>query len=108
MSLEASASAEGVRRKPDVYVAPLGTGMNGEAARLARELRRHDLVVELGDESFRLKKSFETATKAEANYILIVGENEVKADAFALKNLATGEQVSVPRGELARRIRNQG
>jgi histidyl-tRNA synthetase len=39
---------------------------------------------------------------------LIVGENEVKADAFALKNLATGEQVSVPRGELARRIRNQG
>jgi histidyl-tRNA synthetase len=108
MSLEASASAEGVTRKPDVYVAPLGTGMNGEAARLARELRRHDLVVELGDESFRLKKSFETATKAEANYILIVGENEVKADAFALKNLATGEQVSVPRGELARRIRNHG
>jgi histidyl-tRNA synthetase len=53
MSLEASASAEGVTRKPDVYVAPLGTGMNGEAARLARELRRHDLVVELGDESFR-------------------------------------------------------
>jgi histidyl-tRNA synthetase len=108
MSLETSASAEGVVRKPDVYVAPLGTGMNGEAARLARELRRQDLVVELGDESFRLKKSFETATKAEANYILIVGENEVKADAFALKNLATGEQVSVPRGELAPRIRNHG
>jgi histidyl-tRNA synthetase len=106
MSLEGSATAEGVVRKPDVYVAPLGTGMNGEAARLARELRRHDLVVDLGDESFRLKKSFETATKAEANYILIVGENEVKADAFALKNLATGEQVSVPRGELVRRIRN--
>jgi histidyl-tRNA synthetase len=104
MSLETSASAEGVVRKPDVYVAPLGTGMNSEAARLARELRRHDLVVELGDESFRLKKSFETATKAEANYILIVGENEVKADAFALKNLATGEQVSVPRAELAGKI----
>jgi len=106
MSLEGSDSAEGVVRKPDVYVAPLGTGLNGEAARLARELRRHDLVVDLGDESFRLKKSFETATKAEAKYILIVGENEVKADAFALKNLATGEQVSVPRGELVRRIRN--
>jgi histidyl-tRNA synthetase len=97
-------SAEGVVRKPDVYVAPLGAGMNAESARLARELRRHDLVVELGDESFRLKKSFETATKAGAKYILIVGENELKADAFALKNLATGEQVSVARGELARRI----
>ena len=102
MSLQES--AEGVVKKPDVYVAPLGAGMNGEAARLARELRRHDLVVDLGDESFRLKKSFEAATKAGAKYILIVGENEVKADAFALKNLATGEQVSVPRGELARKI----
>ena len=104
MSLQESASAEGVVRKPDVYVAALGAGMNAEAARLARELRRHDLVVDLGDESFRLKKSFETATKAGAKYILIVGENEVKAGAFALKNLSTGEQVSVPRGELAKRI----
>ena len=96
-------TAEGVLRKPDVYVAPMA-GMNGEAARLARELRRHDLVVELGDESFRLKKSFEAATKVGAKYILIVGENEVKADAFAVKNLATGKQVSVARGELARKI----
>jgi len=102
MSLQET--AESVLKKPDVYVAPLGAGMNGEAARLARELRRHDLVVDLGDENFRLKKSFETATKAGAKYILIVGENEVKADAFALKNLATGEQISVPRTELARKI----
>jgi len=104
MSLQESASAEGVVRKPDVYVAALGAGMNTEAARLARELRRHDLVVDLGDETFRLKKSFEAATKAGAKYILIVGENEAKADAFSLKNLATGEQVSIPRGELARRM----
>ncbi len=104
MSLQESASAESVLKNPDVYVAPLGAGMNAEAARLARELRRHDLVVDLGDETFRLKKSFETATKAGAKYILIVGENEVKADAFALKNLATGEQISVPRAELAKKI----
>jgi histidyl-tRNA synthetase len=96
-------TAESVLRKPDVYVAPMA-GMNAEAARLARELRRHDLVVELGDDAFRLKKSFEAATKAGAKYILIVGENEVKADAFSLKNLASGEQVSVPRAELAQRI----
>jgi len=107
MSLQESTTADSVVRKPDVYVAPLGAGMNVEAARLARELRRHDLVVDLGDETFRLKKSFEMATKAGAKYILIVGENEVKADAFALKNLATGEQVSIPRAELARRIKIQ-
>src|SRR6202521_4507246 len=107
MSLQESTPAESVMRKPDVYIAPLGAGMNAEAARLARELRRHDVVADLGDETFRLGKSFETATKAGAKYILIVGENEIKADAFALKNLATGEQVSVPRGDVAQKIQEK-
>jgi len=98
-------SADAVQSKPDVYIAPLGGGMDSEAARLAHELREHDIIVELGDETFRLKKSFETATKVGARFILIVGENEVKAGALALKNLATGEQVSVPRGELAQSLK---
>src|SRR5207253_2304159 len=55
MSLPQSANA--VAPQPDVYIAPLGAGMNREAARLARELRGEDIVTELGDESFRLKKS---------------------------------------------------
>src|ERR1700690_4680833 len=89
---------------PDVYIAPVGEYMNREALTLARELRRHDLVVELGDRSFKLKKMFETASKLGARFILIVGENEVKAGAFALKNLESGEQVSVPRAELPQSI----
>lgn len=79
--------------------------MNIEAARLARELRRGGVITELGDENFRLKKSLETASKLGARYALIVGENEVKSQTFALKNLATGEQISVARAELASRIR---
>jgi histidyl-tRNA synthetase len=104
MSLQEKTPAERVLRKPDAYVAPMA-GLNGDAARLARELRRQDLVVELGDDGFKMKKSFEAATKAGAKYILIVGENEVKSDSFALKNLATGEQVSVARASLAEKIR---
>jgi histidyl-tRNA synthetase len=99
-------TAEAVMRKPDVYVAPLGTGMNREAARIARELRRHDVVVEMGDESFRLKKSLETASKLGAKFALIVGENEVQAGAFALKNLETGKQVSVAPAELAEKLQS--
>jgi histidyl-tRNA synthetase len=97
-------TAEEVQRNPDVYIAPLGEGMDREAARLARELRRQQVVTELGDAAFRLKKSFETATKLGAKFVLIVGENEVKADVFALKDIGTGEQISVPRSELAAKI----
>jgi histidyl-tRNA synthetase len=105
MALQAQASktAQGI----DVYVAPVGEGMNRKALRLAGDLRREGLAVELGDRSFRLKKMFEIASKVGAKYILIVGENEVNADAFSLKNLANGEQVSVPRRELARKIQGE-
>jgi histidyl-tRNA synthetase len=106
MSLQEKASDESVARKPDAYIAPMA-GMNADAARLARELRRQDLIIDLGDDGFRLKKSFEAASKTGAKYILIVGENEIQANAFALKNLATGEQVSVPRAQLAQRIRGE-
>ena len=90
----------------DVYIAPLGAGMNREAARLASELRQAGIVVDLGDESFRLKKSLETASKLGARFALIVGENEVHGGTFALKHLATGQQQSVPRSELAGRIQS--
>ena len=99
-------SAEEVFRKPDVYIAPLGDGMNNEAARLARELRKHEIVVELGDAAFRLKKSLETASKLGAKYALIAGENELSTGVFALKELATGEQKSVARDQLVSVIRS--
>src|SRR5216684_478025 len=69
---------------PIVFVAPLGQGMNAEAAVIARELRKQAIATELGDDSFRVKKSFEAAERAGAKYILFVGENEVASGQFAL------------------------
>jgi histidyl-tRNA synthetase len=105
MALQEKMPADVKTIAPDVYIAPLGTGMDREAARLARELRHENLVVELGDENFRMKKSLETASKLGARFAAIVGENEVVSGQIALKDLATGAQVQVPRSELADRIR---
>jgi histidyl-tRNA synthetase len=102
-----SESAPGVAQKPDVYIAPLGAGMNVEAAKLARQLRSQDFIVELGDDSFRLKKSFDAAAKLSVRYVLILGENEVKTGRFALKNQVTGEQVSVTLEELVALLRKR-
>ena len=95
---------ESVQRKPDVYVAPLGTGMDAQAAHLASELRRKDLVVELGDETFRMKKSLEIASKIGARFALIVGENEITAGQYTLKDMASGEQVNLPLAAITERI----
>jgi histidyl-tRNA synthetase len=85
----------------NIFVAPLGPGMNVEASKLAHEMRLKNLSVDIGEESFRLKKSFEAAERAGATYIVIVGENEVKADTFTVKNIKTGVQQTVRRDVLA-------
>jgi len=102
LQAEGSKAAE----SPDAYIAPLGAGMNPHALQLARELRRAGVRCDLGDESFRLKKSFEAAEKAGARYIVIVGENEVASATFAVKNLSAGTQESVSRDDLVQYLRH--
>jgi histidyl-tRNA synthetase len=102
---EAESSQAATALVPDVYIAPLGAGMDREAARLGRELRKQGVIVELGDENSRLKRSLEIASKLAARYVAIIGENEVKSGQIALKNLSSGEQISVGRTELAARVR---
>ncbi|HME32554.1 MAG TPA: histidine--tRNA ligase [Terriglobales bacterium] len=103
--LALQSQGEAAAEKLQAYVAPLGAGMNVHALTLARELRRDGISTDLGDESFRLKRSFELAEKAGARFIVIVGENEVAAGQFAVKNLESGQQVQVPRAELAAHLR---
>ncbi|MDR3738490.1 MAG: histidine--tRNA ligase [Terracidiphilus sp.] len=90
--------------KVDAYIAPLGETMNPAALALARELRRQGLSVELGDGSFRLKKSFDAADKA-ARRIVILGEDELASGILTVKDFSTGIQTKVPRAELAAHLR---
>ncbi|MEO6119880.1 MAG: histidine--tRNA ligase [Terriglobales bacterium] len=104
LALQAEAPAKSFGERPAAYLAPLGAGMNAEAAKLAGELRAQGIAVEVGDETFRLKKAFETAEKLGIRHVVIVGENEVKSGDFAVKNIGSGEQVSVKRSELVPRL----
>jgi histidyl-tRNA synthetase len=99
--------------KMHAYIAPLGdakdeaalTRINAAALALARELRRGGLSIELGDGSFRLKKSFETADKV-ARRIVILGEDELQSGILTVKDFASGTQTKVPRADLANFLAN--
>jgi histidyl-tRNA synthetase len=92
----------------DAFIAPLADAkdeaalsrINAAALALARELRRAGLRVELGEGSFRLKKSFEAADKL-ARRIVILGEDELQSGILTVKTFATGMQTKVNRAELA-------
>jgi histidyl-tRNA synthetase len=91
----------------DAYVAPLGESLNPAALALARALRREGLRVELGDGSFRLKKSFEAADKS-SRRIVILGEEELQSGILTVKDFSTGIQTKVPRAELAAVLARSG
>ncbi len=86
--------------KLDAFIAPMGIAQNALALVLAQELRRAGISVEVGDGSFRLKKSFETADRL-ARRMVILGEDEAASGVLTVKDFSAGEQKKVLRSELA-------
>jgi len=103
LTLQAQAK-EAAEDKLDAFIAPMGVARNAEALKLAQELRRAGLSVEVGEGAFRLKKSFEAADKL-ARRMVILGEDEVASGILTVKDFAAGEQTKVPRSELAEALR---
>jgi len=54
----------------------------------------------------KLKRAMELANKLGARHTLIVGDNELTAGQYQLKNMTTGEQHAVSRDDLARSLKN--
>jgi histidyl-tRNA synthetase len=99
LTLQAQAEAA-VERKLDAFVAPMGIAQNAAALVLAKELRAAGLAIEVGDGSFRLKKSFEAADKL-ARRMVILGEDEIASGILTVKDFSAGEQTKVPQADLA-------
>ncbi|MGO9095023.1 MAG: histidine--tRNA ligase [Bryobacteraceae bacterium] len=102
MSLEEARGGEFVARLR-LFIVALGAPASREAVRVARKLRRFGVSVEIAPEA-RLKRAMELANKLGAQYALILGEDEIASGRYTLKNMATGEQVSVTREELQERL----
>ena len=105
LTLQALETAQ-LQEKAAAFVAPLGESLNPAALALARELRQSGIRIELGEGSFRLKKSFEAADKS-ARAIVILGEDELQSGILTVKTFATGIQTKVPRAELAAFLGNE-
>jgi len=62
---------------------------------LATKLRNNDINTEIYYNQKSLKGKFNYANKLEIPYVIVVGEDEIKSNTLAIKNMVTGEQVSV-------------
>jgi len=98
MSVEDGRPVEGL----DLFIAPLGEPAVRRAALIARDLRRGGHSVEFAEG--KLKRSMELANKLGARFALIVGDNEIAAGRYALKDMASGEQENLTQDEIAARL----
>jgi histidyl-tRNA synthetase len=71
-----------------------------ESIRLAAELRAAGFRVEWYPEPVRLPRQFKYADRQGIPYTLILGPDEILSKTVAVKDMRTGEQLSVPRDEL--------
>jgi histidyl-tRNA synthetase len=87
----------------DLFIAPLGEPALRHAGVLARDLRRQGIGVELSADG-KLKRAMELANKLGARYTLILGDNEIAAGQYALKDMRSGEQKNVTRDQICNQV----
>jgi histidyl-tRNA synthetase len=86
---------------PDVLVALWNDQTAGESLALARDLRSAGLRVEVYPEADKIGKQLKYASGRGARFVTIIGDDERAKGAANVKQLATGEQQTVPVAELA-------
>ena len=89
----------------DLYVAAASPEARRPALLLAMEARRRGLSAELDYNGRSLKTQMKEAARLGARFTALLGEEELQEDAVTVRDMASGEQVSVPRPEVIARLR---
>lgn len=80
----------------DLFVAPLGETAEARAFRLARELRREGLRLEIEPGRKSLKSHLRRADKLGAAFVLIVGDDELSRGTAVLRDMRVQRQFEAP------------
>jgi histidyl-tRNA synthetase len=80
---------------PDLYILPLGADAMDYCFKLTSELRKKGIPTEMDFSSKKIQQGLAIASKLQAKFCLIVGDQEIASGTAVLKNMATREQVSI-------------
>ncbi len=92
--------------KPVFYLATLDAPAREKGFNIVQELRSHGIKGEYAYSERSVKSLMRQADKSQAEYALILGENEIRTDTIIAKNMATGEQKSLALSDLAEFLKN--
>ena len=85
-----------------VLIGLMGEDDLPQSLAIAQELRAAGIACEVQLEAKKLAKQFQYADKVGFGYMVLFGESEQSKGVVSLKNLSTGKQVEIERGDLVR------
>lgn len=88
----------------DLLIIPMDDCIH-DGIKLLSELREKGVRVSVYTEFAKLKKKFKYADQTKVDYVIVLGEEEIKNRRYSLKNMKTGDQVDVTFDELVERFR---
>ncbi|MDP2632310.1 MAG: histidine--tRNA ligase [Candidatus Curtissbacteria bacterium] len=91
--------------KPQVFVTVWDRSMRAEALRITTELRDKGIVAEVFLEEGKISNQIRLASSRNALYCLFYGPDEQKKKEVTIKNLSTGDQISVDREKIAETLK---
>ncbi|HIW71775.1 MAG TPA: histidine--tRNA ligase [Candidatus Levilactobacillus faecigallinarum] len=84
----------------DVYIVGIGDETSLETLKLVQAIRQAGLTADRDYLGRKPKAQFKTANRLDATYTLTIGDQELADQTANLKNMATGEQISVPLADI--------
>lgn len=92
-------------KKPVVYVAYAGKGLDREVKRVISEIRKEGFIAERAYEDISLKNQLKKADKLAVEWVIIVGEEETKRSFYRWKKMKEGTQGEAGLDEIIKLLR---
>lgn len=84
----------------DAFIAFIGDAAQAAALKLMANLRRDGKSVQMDVMGRNIKNQFKLADRLGAKKTIVIGDNELAENKFAVKDMTTSEQVEVPMEEI--------
>lgn len=92
---------------PEIFLIAMGDEAKSICFTLLNDLRRNSISAQMDFSSKKLNKSMQLANQIRAQYVVVIGENEIKEGQIELKNMQTGEKYKLPIKDLSQKFKSK-
>ncbi len=105
LTMESIGAPVGEPYAPEAFVVDMGGETRSAAAVLTEEMRSNNIAAERDISGRSVKAQLKYASKINARYALIIGQDELRDGNITVKTMSTGESATIARGDIVKFIK---